>query len=137
MMMIAVRRKIMNPIMKIENIVTSWLARKYQQRAFRQAVSRAYTIFAQRYPEWAASHFDEYFLTHDAAFLLDRIGQGVASPGPFALAYVWSHQMTWFKEETRQRLIAELTPVASDFLRLLEAELRIREPVSQPAAQLA
>lgn len=127
----------MNPIMKIENIVTSWLERKYQQRTYRQAVSRAYSIFAQRYPEWAASHFDEYFLTHDAAFLLARIGQGVTSPRPFTLAYVWSYQMTWFKEETRQRLIAELTPVAADFLRLLEAELCIREPVTQLAAQAA
>lgn len=127
----------MNPIMKLENIVTSWLERKSQQRAFRQAVSQAYTIFAQRYPEWTASYFDEYFLTHDAAFLLARIGQGVASPRPFALAYVWSYQMTWFTEETRQRLIAELTPVASDFLCLLEAELCVRRPVTQLAAQAA
>jgi hypothetical protein len=125
----------MNPIMKIENIITNWLERKYQKRAFQQAVSRAHSIFAQRYPEWVASHFDEYFLAHDAAFLLLRIGQGVASPKPFNLAYVWSYQMPWLEEETRQKMVAELTPIASDFLRLLEAELCIREPVNQPAGR--
>lgn len=113
--------------LNIKQAVQHWLESKSQHRAFRQAVSRAYATFARQYPEWAASYFDEYFLTHDATLLLARTGQGVASPTPHALAICWSRQITWFREETRQQLIAELTPVASDFLGWLAAELPVRE----------
>jgi hypothetical protein len=123
--------------LNIKQIVHNWLERKYQRRAFRQAVSRAYATFAQKYPEWSASHFDEHFLTHDAAHLLLRVGQGIASCTAFALAHVWSQQMMWYNEEKRQRLVAELAPIAADFLRLLEAELPVQEPVGQPILQPA
>jgi predicted Rossmann fold nucleotide-binding protein DprA/Smf involved in DNA uptake len=113
------------------------LERKYQHRTFRQAVIRAYANFAQKYPEWSASHFDEHFLTHDAAPLLLRVGYGVASTQGFALAVVWSRQMTWPREEIRQKLVAELTPIAADFLCLLETELPVQETVGQPIPQPA
>ncbi|NIM06162.1 MAG: hypothetical protein GTN65_11250, partial [Armatimonadetes bacterium] len=32
----------------------------------------------------------------------------------------------WYQEETMQALVAELTPVAAEFLQLAEAELRIQ-----------
>jgi hypothetical protein len=124
-------------ILNIKQSVQNWLERKYQHRAFRQAVTRACATIAQQHPEWAAAYFDEHFLTHDAAPLLVRIGQGVASPKPLALAIVWSRQMTWFNEETRQELIAELTPIAAEFLRLLEVELHVRETVGELIPQVA
>ena len=125
----------MNVSINIRQAVENWFVQKYQRRAFRQAVTRACTAFAQQYPEWAASHFDEYFLTHNAAPLLARMGQGVAAPKPFTLAIVWGRQMAWFKEETRQKLITELTPIAAEFLRLLETELHLQKTVSsQPVS---
>lgn len=123
--------------LNIKQVVQNWLGWKNQRQAYRQAVTRAYTTFARQYPEWAASHFDEPFLRHDAAPLLLRVGYGVASTQGFALAVVWSRQMTWPREVIRQEFIAELTPIAADFLRMLEAELHLQETVGQTIPQLA
>jgi len=127
----------MNATVNIKQTVQNRLVRKYRQRAFRQAVTRAYASFARQYPEWSASLLDEHFLTHNAAPLLLRVGQGLASSTAFALAHIWSQQLRWYDEETRQKLVAELTSIAADFLRLLEAELPVQESVGQPMPQLA
>lgn len=118
-------------IQNIRQAVQNSLARRKQQQTFHQAVIRAYATLAQKYPQWAASYFDQHFLTHTAAPLLAQVGQGAASVQGRALADVWSKQMSWYSEGTRQKLIAELTPVATIFLVLLEAELRIHESIGE------
>jgi len=106
------------------------LGRDPQRLAFQVALGRAYTAFARHCPQWAASLFDEHFLTHRAApFLACCLARG-ASPDPAGLAGAWADQMSLPAEERRQR-IAELTPACTDFLCWLESELRAR-PGFQP-----
>jgi len=106
------------------------LGRDPQRLAFKIALGRAYTAFARHYPQWAASLFDEHFLTHRAApFLAGCLTRG-ASPDPAELAGAWAEQMSLPPEE-RQRRIAELTPACTVFLGWLESELRAR-PEFQP-----
>ena len=59
-----------------ESKVGSWL----QTLAFRAALGRAYTTFAEQYPQWVDSYFDEYFLRHVATPLLDRYLQPHPTP---------------------------------------------------------
>lgn len=105
--------------------VRSWLGRDPQRLAFQVALARAYTTFARHHPQWAASFFDEHFLTHGAAPHLARCLRRTASPDPAEVAAAWADQLGLHRE-TRQERIAELTPVASDFLHWLQAELRAR-----------
>jgi hypothetical protein len=124
-------------IQNIRQAVQHLLTGRKQRQAFNQAVSRVYTTFAQKYPQWEASYFDYHFLTHTAAPLLVQVKQGADSVQGYALAEVWSQQMSWYNEKTRQKLIVELTPVATDFLLLLEAEFRIHEPIGEWDPQAA
>ena len=106
------------------------LGRDPQRLAFKIALGRAYTAFARHCPQWAASLFDEHFLTHRAApFLAGCLTRG-ASPDPAELAGAWADQMSLPAGE-RQRRIAELTPACADFVGWLESELRAR-PEFQP-----
>lgn len=124
-------------IQNIRQAVQNSFTGRKQRQAFNQAVSRAYATFAQKYPQWEASYFDHHFLTHTMAPLLAQVKQGAASVQGYALAEVWSQQMSWYNEKTRQKLIAELTPVATVFLVLLEAELRIQESIGEWDPQAA
>ena len=101
------------------------LGRDPQRLAFQVALSRAYTAFVRHYPQWAASLFDEHFLTHRAAPFLARCLTRGAAPDPVELAGAWADQMSLAAAE-RQRRIAELTPACADFLGWLESELRAR-----------
>lgn len=101
----------------------SWLRRKYQQWALRQAISRTYTSFARQNWEWVDYLFDEPFLTRRAFPLLARSLEGNAWPAPIELAGVWAEQFTWFSETMKQHHMAKLIPVASHFLRMLKMEL--------------
>ena len=124
-------------IQNISQAMQNVLVRNKQRQTFEQAVNRTYETFAQKYPEWAISLFDRHFLAHSAAPILARVGQGTESVQGYALAVVWSRQISWAKEETRQELIGELIPVAADFLLLLEAELRNQKTVGEWLLQAA
>jgi hypothetical protein len=97
--------------------------RMYQTRPLNQAVTHAYVRFAKQYPEWTAALFDEYFLTHQAIPLLTHIAKDSNPLDSIELAKAWSEQLTWFNEEHRQSLIAELIPVAGSFLHTFKEEL--------------
>jgi hypothetical protein len=97
--------------------------RTYQSRPLNQVVIHAYARFAEQYPEWAAALFDEYFLTHQAIPLLTHVAEDGYPLDSVELAIAWSEQLTWFNEEHRQSIIAELTPVAGNFLHTFEEEL--------------
>jgi len=44
-------------------------------------------------------------------------------PTPFELARIWAEQFAWFNLEMKERHVAQLMPVAADFLRRLDREL--------------
>ena len=114
----------------VSDKVRGWLKRDPQHLAFQVALTRTCTRFEQHHPQWAAAFFDEHFLNTRAAPLLARCLTRAGSPDASELAVAWANQMS-SSEAKRQVRIAELTPVASDFLHWLEAELRER-PEFQP-----
>lgn len=117
--------------------VTGWIRQKFQQRNLHQAIVRAYTSFERRHRKWTLSLFDEQFLTR----YLDSANVGSSQittlPEPAALARAWAAYMTSLAEERKQELVAEATPVAADFLRLLAAELRHRKTSRKRLVQAA
>ncbi len=88
------------------------------RRERRRAVRRAYEQFAQRYPRWAQSLFDQYFVEHTAA---DVLTDGLIRPR--ALAAAWTRQLRYRDEATRRRHIRQILPVAQLFVRLVSAEM--------------
>ncbi|MGB0383866.1 MAG: hypothetical protein ACPGWR_03500 [Ardenticatenaceae bacterium] len=110
--------------------VRGWLGRDPQRLAFQVALTRTCTRFAQHHPQWAAAFFDEHFLKSRAAPLLARCLTRAGSPDASELAEAWADQMS-LSDSKRQARIAELTPVASDFLHWLDEALRQR-PEFQP-----
>ena len=108
----------------------AWLGRDPQQLAFQVALARTCTVFARHHPEWVESLFDEPFLRGPAAPLLARCLSRDALPDPAELAIAWAEALG-LKDEARDRRVADAMPVATDFLRGLEAELRAR-PEFQP-----
>jgi len=101
------------------------LGRDAERLAFQVALARAYTAFARRYPQWAATLFDEPFLRGAAAPLLARCLMRDKPPQASELASAWADQLAW-RGETRAQGLAEVTPAAADFLQELTAELRAR-----------
>ena len=101
----------------------AWLGLDSQLLAFQVALTRALSMFARAYPQWVASLFDEYFLIHYAAPLLACTIKRDDTLIPVELAITWADQME-LNEVVRVQLIAELTPIASNFIRWLETELR-------------
>jgi hypothetical protein len=106
-----------------EQHVQNYRGRAYKTRPLNQALTHTYASFAEQYPEWVAALFDEYFLTHQAMPLLARSVEDGERLDPAELAKAWSEQLTWFNEEHRQSIIADLIPVAASFLRTFEVEL--------------
>jgi len=95
------------------------IQKRRRRRVFYQTLASAYATFAGRYPEWTAVLFDENFLTGKVAPILESYQNSVLAPDPRELANAWADQL-WLSKETRRTLLAELTPIAADFLRLLE-----------------
>ena len=107
---------------RIGNRVTDFFLGKRPDRdlrgARREAVLRAYDHFVRRYPRWAHSLFDEYFVTHTAQDLLTH---GLLRPS--ALAEAWTRQIYYRDVAQRQRHIGQILPVAEIFVRLVRAEM--------------
>ena len=101
----------------------NWLERAHQRRALHQAITRTYPSFAGQFPEWVNYLFDEQFLNQHAFDLLARYLAYKAVPTPFELVRVWAEQFAWFNLEMKERHVAQLMPVATDFLRRLNKEL--------------
>ena len=93
-----------------------WFAHGIRQRRLERSVRRTVAIWRQRFPRWINSGFDEYFLLHDALPLL----AGAQRPDPAQLARKWV--VAYGIPAPRfQRAVAEVAPVAEDFLSLLES----------------
>ncbi len=112
----------MNITLKIENTLMSWLSRDYRRRILGQALPRTYALFAQKYPQWTSVLFDEHFLSHGAAPILQRIPEDFTAAHSSVLANAWANQMIWYSEESKQRHISELLPAACDFIGFLQTE---------------
>lgn len=95
---------------------------RFRTRAFQ----KAYTLFAKRHPEWANSLFDQPFLEQRIALLLK---DDLVLPTGLSLASWWADHLG-LGEKQRAHWVAQLTPVATDFLWLLRVELRQPEPVT-------
>lgn len=109
----------------VAETVRAWLGRDLQRLAFQVALSRAYSTFARRHPQWAASLFDEHFLARGAAPFLAGCLTRNKSADPAEMAAAWADQLGP-DDHTRRQRIGELTPVAADFLGWFKAELRAR-----------
>ncbi|MBI1882082.1 MAG: hypothetical protein HYR94_28235 [Chloroflexi bacterium] len=111
--------KLVKSIENPQKMFGTWVRR----RMFRAALARTVTSFAQQYPDWNQYLFDEYFLTHQAASLIDNYLSHSASPLAKSLATAWAEQLPWLKPQTREKHVAELIPAATWFLQRLEAEM--------------
>lgn len=84
-----------------------------------QALERAYSAFAERYPEWVAALFDRHFLSKRLRLLLRG---NLTLPGATVLALWWADHLG-LSEPSRTRWAQEITPAAAFFLEALRAEL--------------
>ncbi|MGB0385081.1 MAG: AAA-like domain-containing protein [Ardenticatenaceae bacterium] len=109
----------------VSDKVREWLGREPERLAFQVALAGAYNTFAGKHPQWAATLFDEHFLKNSAAPLLLRCLPPADPPDPAELAGAWAGQMSGNKGR-QERCIAEVTPIASEFLREFEKQLRAR-----------
>jgi len=108
--------------LNIRRAVQAASARRAQRKALREALAWAYTVSARdHYPKWASYLLDPEFQALGERHLRDCYLRGVSCLNPTELAGFWADQLGgwWMK----QRHVAELVPVASRFLRTLEAEL--------------
>ena len=96
------------------------------QKPIKQAVASAHRLWAKRYPQWEAAFFDEHFLHIRVLPLLCE----KATMTPRELAQVWTAQ--FYRGVQREgELLAELTPIAADFLYFVAGELRYFEEEAQ------
>lgn len=98
------------------------LRQRLQRRVLRRAQRRAFQQFARRYPHWAESLFDDFFLTHDAAPLIAGYLMPYRRPTAAELAKAWAAQCPSPRSSPPLDL-TEVTQVAAAFLRTLDAEL--------------
>jgi hypothetical protein len=114
-----------------------------KQLAFETALARTYTAFARNYPMWAASLFDEHFLTSKPVIeLLATLLTPSGRPDPKEFARLFANHISQHYSEHRERLIDDVTPAAADFLKWLEAELENQKALrslydSRALAQIA
>jgi hypothetical protein len=108
-----------------------WFQHRLQQAALRKARTRAFHAFAQIHPTWIASLFDEYFLEHEAAPLVERCLHAHDRPTAAEFAAAWCAQIA--PRHLGEASFAEVTAVAADFLRLLNLELETYGVVGSPA----
>ena len=103
-----------------ESQVRTWL----QSLVFERALGRAYVNFADTYPRWADSFFDEHFVRRTAKPLLSRYlhPSSTLPPSPIELASLWADQFRI--DDPARKYRANVTPVAAHFLGCLEAELQ-------------
>ncbi|MDX2480186.1 MAG: ATP-binding protein [Desulfuromusa sp.] len=97
--------------------VIRWLGRDSQQLAFKIALTKTYTAFSEKHPEWVGSLFDEHFITHKASPILALCVQRASRARSEDLAKAWADQFGG-QDNAQSELIA------TDFLRIFNAELR-------------
>jgi hypothetical protein len=116
-------------MMRIENINTFFFSRfdhANHRRGLERSIRRIYAGWRQRFPRWANTGFDEHFLLHDAWPLLSAMLTGKQAPDPAQLARKWAMAFGIPPERTAYA-VAELTPVAADFLARLQIDYNAQQ----------
>ena len=114
--------------LNINRLVAGLRERNSRRKAFRGAMTQAYTTCARHYhPKWASYFLDAEFQMLGEGRLRECNLKGIACMGPVELARFWADQIEWISEDAKQRHIAELVPVADRFLRVLVSELSDRD----------
>lgn len=108
-------------IQTIPTFLPAQLMNNRQRRLLERTIRRTYAGWMARFPRWANSGFDEYFLLNDAMPLLSAMLTGAQRPDPAQLARKWASAYC-LTEVLAQRALVEATPVAADFLARLEIE---------------
>jgi hypothetical protein len=108
-------------IQTLNTLLPTRLAETRHRRLVEQTVRRTYREWQARFPRWANSGFDEYFLLNDVLPLLDEMLAGGLYPDPALLVRRWAH-IYRLTDENAQRALIEATPVAADFLTRLQIQ---------------
>lgn len=108
-----------------------WVVRLYQRHQFSRAIHKSYQQWMQHFPRWVNAGFDEYFLLNDAMPLLTGIMAGEQSCDPGDLARKWA-SVYRISDERAERAVAECTPVAANFISLLQIEYATLQNHFQP-----
>lgn len=91
-----------------------------KQAQWESAVGQAYGLFAQKYPEWSNSLFDEHFLAQGGV----TFAGGWQQLDPAGLASAWDRQLGPAAPAVSQKRVDDLTPAAADFLTWARAAYR-------------
>jgi hypothetical protein len=116
-------------MVRIENInlfFPTHFGHANHRRRLEQSIRRAYASWRHHFPRWANTGFDEYFLLHDAMPLLGAMLTGKQPPDAVQLARTWAQAFGIPPERTAHAL-AELAPVAADFLARLQVDYNARQ----------
>jgi hypothetical protein len=105
----------------IDALPSAWLAKVYHRRLLEGTIRRTFTNWKGRFPRWVNAGFDEYFLLHDALPLLSDMLAGEQYSDPSRLAHQWVAAYS-IPASRAQRAVAELTPIAADFIARLQVE---------------
>jgi hypothetical protein len=105
---------------KLDLMLPIWMARTHQRRRLTRAVLNSYSQWRRRFPRWANAGFDEYFLLHNALPILSEMLAG-GSTDAVRLARLWVAAYG-IPTPRRGRAVAAVTPVAAEFLGLLQQE---------------
>ena len=98
-----------------------------KQAQWQSAVGEAYALFAQKYPEWSHTLFDEHFVARSAGtFLAER--PATTAQAATRVATAWSQQLGPASPAVSQKRIADLTPAAADFLKWAAAAYQATAP---------
>lgn len=110
----------------LDRMLPMWLERANQRRRLTRAVLNSYGHWRRRFPRWANAGFDEYFLLHNALPILSEMLTG-GSVDPTRLARLWV-MAYGIPAARRGRALAAITPVAAEFLGLLQCEYTMFQP---------
>jgi hypothetical protein len=102
----------------------TWLKREPAKLAFQKALARTYAAFARQYPEYAASLFDQSFLSKEAVPEISKLLIRSQHPDPALLAQAWGRSIGF---EAHSEFCKRAIKPASDFLAWLEAELKAEQ----------
>lgn len=95
-----------------------------KQVEWQAAVSQAYALFAEKYPEWSNSLFDEQFLAQSGV----TFAAGWQPLDAAGLASAWDKQLGPASPAVSQKRVSDLTPAAADFLKWTRAAYRTAAP---------
>lgn len=108
------------------HVLERQLARLHRDPVRLNAMRSAYTIIAKRYPIGVESGFDQHFLRHGAAPLLEPFYQGGEVPNAQELAEAWCAQF-FLTAERYPDVMATIQPIMNDFVYVLNSELQYLE----------